>query len=476
MHSLFAHMEVRATHSALASARDNKRPFILTRSSFAGTGRYAAKWLGDNNAEFDDMKMSIPGLLTSSIFGFSMIGADICGFGAPSDASIMEELCARWMQLGAWYPFSRNHNAQNNPGHEPFRMGNVVLEASRQALTARMALTLYFYTLFHAAATDGGTVARPLSFEFPDDTSTWDIDTQFMVGPAIMVSPALERGVERVEVYFPGGADGDSVLVSTVWYDYWTGKRVVVSPSRRLSVPAPLGLPMPVHIRGGQIVPRQVAGLTTATTVSGAINLLVALPTNDCGGTHGVAAAGSMYFDDGETELSSALRSKVALTTVWMLQEPCYHSKPRGFAITGAPTETAYADVPAISNITVFGAECPPGTVTLSVDGAGGQLVNDVRWDAVLKIATIQVSVNALTRFQVDYTCGTWGHYTLQPTGLQPNTDTGLQADLKEHKQSHRNLMYTIVSDRLLVITGRLWRTCALTTAHLLPSLRCRWQ
>ena len=106
MHSLFAHMEAEATHNALASARDNKRPFILTRSSFGestqslsllvmskpfltdcliivGTGKYAAKWLGDNNAEFDDMKMSIPGLLTASMFGFSMIGADICGFGAP---------------------------------------------------------------------------------------------------------------------------------------------------------------------------------------------------------------------------------------------------------------------------------------------------------------------------------------------------------------------------------------------------------
>lgn len=72
-----------------------KRPFILTRSAFAGTQRYAAIWTGDNAAEWSHLAISIPMCLSLAVGGLSNCGADVGGFFKYPDS----EMFMRWYQV-----------------------------------------------------------------------------------------------------------------------------------------------------------------------------------------------------------------------------------------------------------------------------------------------------------------------------------------------------------------------------------------
>ena len=107
----------------------------------------------------------------------------------------MANLCKRWSQLGAFYPFSRNHNSHGakdqDPGYWIENGHPEVTEATKNALLTRYSLLLYLYTLFYRAHTIGDTVMRPVFHEYPHDSNTFSIDQQFLWGRSLLISPFL---------------------------------------------------------------------------------------------------------------------------------------------------------------------------------------------------------------------------------------------------------------------------------------------
>eukprot|EP01016_Furgasonia_blochmanni_P016938 TRINITY_DN1989_c0_g1_i1.p1 TRINITY_DN1989_c0_g1~~TRINITY_DN1989_c0_g1_i1.p1 ORF type:complete len:431 (-),score=68.44 TRINITY_DN1989_c0_g1_i1:60-1352(-) len=244
VHNTFGFLESIATNTFLRQVVGTRFPLIISRSTLWGHGRYAAHWTGDNYANWTWLRVSIPQLFSFNVFGIPFVGADICGF----DGNTTAELCARWMQLGAFYPFSRNHNIDRGIPQEPYVLGNLTLLASRNALKLRYSLLKYYYSVF-CAQRGSGMVFKPLFFEFPEDENLYQEKTmneQFLIGSDLMVTPILYEEQSMTSPYFPRGS----------WYDFYTGAVIQKSsdPPTTHVVMNPLPAPPPIFIREGALV------------------------------------------------------------------------------------------------------------------------------------------------------------------------------------------------------------------------------
>ncbi|KAM9843546.1 lysosomal alpha-glucosidase [Aulostomus maculatus] len=276
LHNMYGLTEAYATHSALTKLA-RKRAFVLSRSSYPGIGRFSGVWTGDVRSDWEQLQYSIPSVLQFSLFGVPLVGADICGF----EGNTTEELCVRWMQLGAFYPFMRNHNDRPNAPQEPYVFGEKAQAAMRNALNLRYSLLPFLYTLFHHAHTSADTVARPLFMEFPTDPSCQTIDRQFLWGSSLLISPTIEQGVEEIAAYLPPGT----------WYSLHNGQPLY-SKGQFLNLPAPLDT-INIHVREGHIIPQQEPALTTTVSRRNSFYLTVALSA-------GGWAWGDLFWDDGD--------------------------------------------------------------------------------------------------------------------------------------------------------------------------------
>jgi alpha-glucosidase len=133
-------------------------------------GKWGSKWLGDNYSKEQWMGLSITGVMMANIFGIPLVGADICGF--IGDAT--EDLCTKWHFVGAFYPFSRNHNG-GLKAQEPYVWSPTAQAHMRSAIKVKYSLIRYYYTSLFDLSTLGlgGTFYKPLFFEFPDDQNAF---------------------------------------------------------------------------------------------------------------------------------------------------------------------------------------------------------------------------------------------------------------------------------------------------------------
>jgi mannosyl-oligosaccharide alpha-1,3-glucosidase len=259
--------------------RDNARPFVLTRSFFAGSQRVGPMWTGDNTAEWSHLRAAQPMLLSLGIAGYPFVGADVGGFFGNPDI----ELLVRWYQAAAFQPFFRGHAHIDTKRREPWVSGEPYTSQIRDAIRMRYRYLPFMYTTFRESNTTGLPVMRPLFYEYPEDESTYGEENEFLVGSDLLVSPVTSAGVTQQTMYLPG---------SQPWYNVYT--HVSLTGPKTVTVKAPADK-IPVYQRGGSIVPRKDrARRSSAAMVNDPFTLVVAL---DNEGT----ATGRLYVDDGSS-------------------------------------------------------------------------------------------------------------------------------------------------------------------------------
>ncbi len=253
--------------------RPDRRAFILSRSGFAGLQRCgAAVWSGDIAPRWSDMKNQIAAGISFSLSGLPNWTMDIGGYQPesryvhPNAANLAEwrELNTRWFEFGAFCPIFRSHGQK--PHREIYNLSPPGTRIYRILVSydqLRYRLMPYIYTLAGDTWRKNGTIMRALEMDFPSDPRVRSIATEYMFGPAFLVSPVYRYRARRWRVYLPAGVN---------WYDFFTNR--VYRGGKNVTVAAPLAR-LPLFVRAGSIVPVGPAIQYTGERPGAPITLLV---------------------------------------------------------------------------------------------------------------------------------------------------------------------------------------------------------
>jgi len=238
VHNAYGSLMAQAAREGLSGWRPDRRPFVISRSGYAGIQRHALLWTGDNSSTWEHLTMSLSQVQNLGLSGVGWTGVDVGGYYGDTTG----ELLARWTEFGIFQPFSRNHSEKTTRRQEPWLFGEPYESVCRDMLKLRQRLLPYLYTLFEECHRTGAPILRPLFWAYPNDISTYSMDDEFMFGDALLVAPITRPGVDYRHVYLPAGT----------WFHYWTGTRVD-GPAHILAH-APLGRPA-IYVRANTALP-----------------------------------------------------------------------------------------------------------------------------------------------------------------------------------------------------------------------------
>lgn len=280
LHNSYVNNLLHATWDGINELAPQRRNFIIARGGYAGMQRYAGLWTGDSASSWDFLNINIPEVLNLGLSGVPISGCDIGGFATgtgtenpTSPPSVIGgtvtgnitnyELLTRWMQLGSFLPWYRNHyDGYNKQFQEAYAYGEPVPTNCRKYVELRYTMLQVYYDAMYKWTQTGLPICRPLFMGAPGDSGVYGnnnyyINSQFFVGDDFLVAPILFQAESANppisptrDLYLPAGSD---------WYAFQNNQAPLlgaVQGGAVISYYADLGL-VPTYVRAGAILPFQ---------------------------------------------------------------------------------------------------------------------------------------------------------------------------------------------------------------------------
>lgn len=246
-HNYYGMLMARSSFESLQKYGGNKRPFVLSRAGFAGIQRYAAVWSGDNQAKDEHILLGVLLNNQMGLAGVPFTGPDLGGYIGDGN----KELYKRWVEVGVFSPYLRNHREQFAAANEPWAYGEEAEGISKTYIGFRYRLMPYLYSKFHETSQTGIPISRCLCIDDPFDERIYDKKYQyeFLLGDALLINPMTSKETSK-QTYLPRGD----------WYDLFSDQTI---PGRReVSAEYP-PYRIPIFVKASSILPMQSQVMST---------------------------------------------------------------------------------------------------------------------------------------------------------------------------------------------------------------------
>ena len=192
-----------ATYEAMIDYHPERRPWIVSRSGYAGLQHFASTWTGDNVSDEVSMLWNIPMGMNMGLSGLPFYGHDIGGFYGPVPSS---DLLLRWCQSAVFQPRFVIHswNPDGVPT-EPWMYPSILADLI-YLIRLRYYFLPYLYSVAISTALTGVPMERPVWIECFPSTLYGTESLEHLVGDDLFVVPPREVGIHEVSWTFPAGA------------------------------------------------------------------------------------------------------------------------------------------------------------------------------------------------------------------------------------------------------------------------------